>query len=59
MSLLNVILLILGIFNIFVGILMNKICWMDIVTKIVSIFGGAYLIGYSLYLSNILLIIKR
>ena len=59
MNILNIILLIMGIFNIIVGIAWTKNGVIDFVFKLLFLAGGSYLVFYALYLSNILIVLNK
>ena len=59
MNILNIILLIMGIFNIIVGITWTKKNVINFVFKLLFLVGGGYLVFYALYLSNILIVLNR
>ena len=58
MNIFNVILLVVGIFNLLMGIAWTKKNTINLVLKIMLLFGGVYLSFYGFYLSGILLIIS-
>lgn len=58
MNIFNVILLVVGIFNLLMGIAWTKKNTINLVLKIMLLFGGVYLSFYAFYLSGILLIIS-
>ena len=54
MNLYNIVLLIIGLFDLIMGIICSKKNWFNTIIKIIFILIGFYLIYYSsLYLSNI------
>lgn len=54
MNLYNIVLLIIGLFDLIMGIIWSKKNWFNTIIKIIFILSGFYLIYYSsLYLSNI------
>ena len=59
MNILNIILLIMGIFNLIIGVKWTKIDTINFVFKLVFLAGGGYLIFYYLYLSNILIVLNK
>lgn len=59
MNILNIILLIMGIFNLIVGIAWTKNGVIDFVFKLLFLAGGNYLVFYALYLSNILIVLNK
>ena len=59
MNILNIILLIIGIFNFIVGIAWTKNCVIDFIFKLLFLVGGVYLVFYALYLSNILIVLNK
>ena len=52
MNILNIILLIMGIFNFIVGIIWTKKDVINFVFKLLFLAGGGYLVFYVLYLNN-------
>lgn len=58
MNILNIILLIMGIFNLIVGTWTKKNV-INFVFKLLFLAGGGYLVFYALYLSNILIVLNR
>lgn len=58
MSLCNIVLLMIGLFAFIMGIIWSKKNWSNFVIKIIFIFSSFYLVWYSLYLSNILIMIR-
>lgn len=59
MNILNVYLLLIEIFMSIMGIVWSKGNWINVFVKILHLVSGTYLILYSLYLSNILLIVHK
>ena len=59
MNILNIILLIMGIFNLIVGVAWTKNGVIDFVFKLMFLVSGGYLVFYALYLSNILIVLNR
>ena len=59
MNILNIILLIIGIFNLIVGIAWTKNDVIDLIFKLLFLVGGVYLVFYALYLSNILIVLNK
>ena len=59
MNILNIILLIMGIFNLIIGVKWTKKDTINFVFKLVFLAGGGYLIFYYLYLSNILIVLNK
>lgn len=59
MNILNIILLIMGIFNLIVGVAWTKNGAIDFVFKLLFLAGGSYLVFYALYLSNILIVSNK
>ena len=59
MNILNIILLIMGIFNLIVGIAWTKNGVIDFVFKLLFLAGGSYLVFHALYLSNILIVLNK
>ena len=59
MNILNMILLIMGVFNIIVGITWTKDNVVNFVFKLLFLAGGGYLVFYALYLSNILIVLNK
>ena len=59
MNILNIILLIMGIFNLIVGIAWTKNGVINFVFKFMFLAGGSYLAFYALYLSNILIVLNK
>ena len=59
MNILNIILLIIGIFNLIMGITWSKKNVLNLVFKLLFLAGGGYLIFYALYLSNILIVLNK
>ena len=59
MNILHIILLIMGIFNLIVGIAWTKNGVIDFVFKLLFLAGGSYLVFYALYLSNILIVLNK
>lgn len=59
MSCMNIILLLIGILNFVLGVMFKKNNVVNIVWKLLLLASGVYAIYYSLYLSNILIVINR
>jgi hypothetical protein len=59
MNILNIILLIIGIFNLIVGIAWTKKNIINLVFKLLFLAGGGYLVFYALYSSNILIALNK
>ena len=59
MNILNIILLIIGIFNLIMGITWSKKNILNLVFKLLFLAGGGYLVFYALYLSNILIVLNK
>lgn len=59
MNILNIILLIIGIFNLIVGIAWKKNDVINFIFKLLFLVGGVYLVFYALYLSNILIVLNK
>lgn len=59
MNILNIILLIMGIFNLIDGIIWAKKNVINFVFKLLFLVSGGYLVFYALYLSNILIVLNR
>ena len=58
MNLCNIVLLIIGLFTFFMGIIWDKKNWINVIIKITFILSSFYLVFYSLYLSNIFVVIR-
>lgn len=58
MNLCNIVLLIIGLFTFFMGIIWDKKNWFNVIIKITFILSSFYLVCYSLYLSNIFVVIR-
>lgn len=58
MNLYNIVLLMIGLFAFIMGIIWDKKNWINIIIKIIFIFSSFYLVWYSLYLSNILIMVR-
>ena len=58
MNLYNIVLLIIGLFVLFVGITWTKKDWLNTIIKFIFILSSLYLVYYSLYLSNIFIIVR-
>lgn len=58
MNLCNIVLLIIGLFAFFMGIIWDRKNWFNVIIKITFIFSSFYLVCYSLYLSNIFIIVR-
>lgn len=59
MNIKNVILLIIGIFIIFLGFFWSKRNWTNCILKLLALASGGYVIIYALYLSNIFIVLNR
>ncbi|MBD5534599.1 MAG: hypothetical protein HDQ99_02850 [Lachnospiraceae bacterium] len=59
MSILNIILLIIGIFILILGISWSKKGWLNFGVKLLLIASGGYAMIYALYLSNILIVLNK
>ena len=59
MNILNIILLIIGIFNLIVGVAWTKKNVINFVFKLLFLVSGGYLVFYALYLSNILIVLNK
>lgn len=59
MNILNIILLIMGIFNLIAGIIWSKKNVINFVFKLLFLTGGGYSVFYALYLSNILIVLNK
>ena len=59
MSVLNIILLVIGILILILGIIWTKKSWANVLIKLILIANGIYLGWYALYLSNILIVINK
>jgi hypothetical protein len=59
MNILNIILLIMGIFNLIDGIIWAKKNVINLVFKLLFLVSGGYLVFYALYLSNILIVLNK
>lgn len=59
MSILNIILLIIGIFILILGISWSKKNWLNFGVKLLLIVSGGYATLYALYLSNILIVLNK
>ena len=51
--------MIIGIFNLIVGIAWTKNGVIDFIFKLLFLVGGVYLVFYALYLSNILIVLNK
>jgi hypothetical protein len=58
MNLCNIVLLIIGLFTFFMGIIWGRKNWFNVIIKIIFILSSFYLVWYSLYLSNILIMVR-
>lgn len=58
MNLCNIVLLMIGLFTFFMGIIWDKKNWINVIIKITFILSSFYLVCYSLYLSNIFVVIR-
>lgn len=59
MSVLNIILLIIGILILILGIIWSKKSWANVFIKLLLIASGIYVSLYALYLSNIFIVINK
>lgn len=59
MNILNITLLIIGIYILTVGILWSKRNWVNMMVKLIFIASGGYIALYALYLSNILIVLNK
>lgn len=59
MSVVNIILLIIGIFIFVMGITWSKKNWINFILKLLLLASGGYVAIYALYLSNILIVLNR
>ena len=59
MSVMNIILLIIGIFIFVMGIIWSKKNWVNFILKLLLLASGGYIAIYALYLSNILIVLNR
>lgn len=59
MNILNIILLIMGIFNLIDGIIWAKKNVINFIFKLLFLVSGGYLVFYALYLTNILIVLNR
>ena len=59
MSVMNIILLIIGIFIFVMGIIWSKKNWVNFILKLLLLASGGYVAMYALYLSNILIVLNR
>ena len=58
MNLYNIVLLMIGLFVFIMGITWSKKNWLNTIIKIIFILSSLYLVYYSLYLSNIFIIVR-
>ena len=58
MSVMNIILLIIGIFIFVMGITWSKKNWINFILKLLLLASGGYVAIYALYLSNILIVLN-
>ena len=58
MNLYNIVLLMIGLFVFIMGITWSKKNWLNTIIKIILILSSLYLVYYSLYLSNIFIIVR-
>ena len=58
MNLYNIVLLIIGLFAFIMGITWSKKNLINVIIKITFIFSGFYLVWYSLYLSDIIIMVR-
>ena len=59
MSVVNIILLIIGIFIFVMGITWSKKILINFILKLLLLASGGYVAIYALYLSNILIVLNR
>ena len=59
MNVMNIILLIIGIFIFVLGISWSKKNWVNFIVKLLLFASGGYTAIYALYLSNILIVMNR
>ena len=59
MSVMNIILLIIGIFIFILGVSWSKKYWINFILKLLLLASGGYVAIYALYLSNILIVLNR
>ena len=59
MNVMNIILLIIGIFIFVVGISWSKKNWINFIVKLLLLASGGYAVIYALYLRNILIVLNR
>lgn len=59
MNMMNIILLIIGIFIFILGISWSKKDWINFIVKLLLLASGGYVTIYALYLSNILIVLNR
>lgn len=59
MNILNIILLVVGIFILILGISWSKKNWTNFIIKLLLLASGGYVAIYALYLSDILIILNR
>ena len=59
MNILNIILLIMGIFNLIDGIIWAEKNVINFVFKLLFFVSGGYLVFYALYLSNIRIVLNK
>lgn len=59
MNILNITLLIIGVYILTVGILWSKRNWVNMMVKLIFIASGGYIALYALYLSNILIVLNK
>lgn len=59
MSILNIILLVIGIFVFIMGISWSKKNWFNFIIKLLLLASGGYVAVYALYLSGILIILNK
>lgn len=59
MNILNIILMIIGIFIFVLGISWSKQNWLNFIVKLLLLASGGYVALYALYLSNILIVVNK
>lgn len=59
MSILNIILLIVGIYILIVGVIWSKNNWLNFIMKLTFLASGGYISAYALYLSNIIIVLNK
>ena len=59
MDVLNIILLVIGIFILILGISWSKKNWLNFILKLLLLISGGYVAIYALYLSDILIVLNK